>query len=125
MREIVTDELTGVVTLRDGEGNERIVKEGESVEEVAADFFPPYVPPVPQSVSPADFCIALDQMGLLDEVEAYVATLPRVAQIKWQRATSIDRDNPLIAAAAQSENWSVEQVDEVFRLAASLAGSLA
>lgn len=125
MREIVTDELTGVVTLRDGEGNERIVKEGESVEEVAADFFPPYVPPVPQSVSPADFCIALDQMGLLDEVEAYVATLPRAAQIKWQRAASIDRDNPLIAAAAQSENWSVEQVDEVFRLAASLAGSLA
>lgn len=120
MREIVTDELTGVVTLRDGEGNERIVKKGESVQEAEAAFFPPYVPPVPQSVSPANFCIALDQLGLLDEVEAYVATLPRAAQIKWQRATSIDRDNPLIAAAAEIKKWSVEQVDEVFRLAASM-----
>ena len=92
----------------------------DNLDAEAASFFDDEPEPVPQSVSPANFCIALDQLGLLDEVEAYVATLPRAAQIKWQRATSIDRDSPLITAAAQSENWSVEQVDEVFHLAASM-----
>lgn len=117
----------GTILIAD-DGTRRELNEGEDQETVAAAFraeHPDKPGPVPQSVSPANFCIALDQLGLLDEVEAYVATLPRAAQIKWQRATSIDRDNPLIAAAAQSENWSVEQVDGVFRLAGSLASSLA
>lgn len=92
----------------------------DSLDKEAAAFFADEPEPVPASVSPANFCIALDQLGLLDEVEAYVATLPRAAQIKWQRATSIDRDNPLIASAAEIKKWSVEQVDEVFRLAASM-----
>lgn len=113
----------GTQVLIADDGTRRELKEGEDQEAVAAAFraeHPDEPTPVPQSVSPANFCIALDQLGLLDEVEAYVATLPRAAQIKWQRATSIDRDSPLITAAAQSENWSVEQVDEVFRLAASM-----
>lgn len=112
----------GTQTLVASNGMTREIQPGEDQEAVAAEFEAEHgdPAPVPASVSPANFCIALDQLGLLDEVEAYVATLPRAAQIKWQRATSIDRDNPLITAAAQSENWSVEQVDEVFHLAASM-----
>ncbi len=113
----------GTQTLIASDGSSRSLKAGEEQEAAVADFLakhPDEPEPVPASVSPANFCIALDQLGLLDEVEAYVATLPRAAQIKWQRATSIDRDNPLIAAAAEIKKWSVEQVDEVFRLAASM-----
>lgn len=104
------------VTMIDGDRVETVPNDSK-LDAALAAFSPA---PVHASVSPANFCIALDQLGLLDEVEAYVATLPRAAQIKWQRATSIDRDNPLIAAAADIKKWSVEQVDEVFRLAASM-----
>lgn len=103
------------VTMIDGERTETVPNDANL--DTALTVFSPA--PVPASVSPADFRIALDQLGLLDEVEAYVATLPKAAQIKWQWAVAIERDNALIAAAAQSENWSVEQIDEVFRLAAA------
>ena len=112
----------GTVTFTDDTGEKKplTVPNDDDLDARIVEYFGPPAVPVPASVSPANFCIALDQLGLLDEVEAYVATLPRAAQIKWQRATSIDRGNPLIAAAAEIKQWSVEQVDEVFHLAASM-----
>lgn len=116
MSSIIYNRAEKTAALVRDDGEELVVAIGEE-DEASVTFFGP--PPVPQSVSPADFRIALDQMGLLDEVEAYVATLPKAAQIKWQWAVSIDRDNSLFAATAQSQNWSVAQIDEVFRLAAA------
>ena len=120
MREIVTDELTGVVTLRDGEGNERIVKEGESVEEVAADFFPPYVPPVPASVTPMQMRKALRHMGLKAAVDAYISTLDEETVEEWEYALAIERDNATLQAAAIGLGMTTEQTDDLFRLAGSL-----
>lgn len=124
MREIVTDELTGVVTLRDGEGNERIVKDGESVEEVAAAFFPPYVPPVPQSVTMRQARLALLAVGKLAQVSGIIAGLPspqrEAAQIEWEYATEVARNSPLVAILIVPLEMTEEQADDLFRLAASM-----
>lgn len=120
MREIITDELTGVVTLRDGEGNERIVKKGESVQEAEAAFFPPYVPPVPASVTPLQMRKALRQLGLKATVDAYVATLDEEAAEEWEYALAIERGNATLQAAAAGLGMTDEQADDLFRLAASM-----
>jgi len=117
MSSIIYNRAESTATLVRDDGEELVVAIGEE-DEASVTFFGPA--PVPESVSPADFRIALEIMGLLDGVEAYVATLPKSAQIKWQYAVTIDRDNALIAAAAESESWSTDQVDAVFRLAGSL-----
>lgn len=120
MREIITDTETGTVTLRDGEGNERVVLDGESVEAVAAEFFPPVALPVPDSVTPLQMRKALRQLGLKAAVDAYIATLPEEVGDEWEYALAIERTNPLLQAAIPALGMTSEQADDLFRLAGSL-----
>lgn len=76
--------------------------------------------PVPQSVSMRQASLALYDAGLLDDVEALVATLPRPHQIEWQRASEVYRDNPLVEVVRQQKSMTVEQIDDLFRKAATL-----
>lgn len=75
---------------------------------------------VPQSVTMRQACIQLELEGLLDDVEAIVATLPRIYQIEWQRASSVSRDNPLVEMVRQQQGMTPAQIDTLFIAAANL-----
>lgn len=75
---------------------------------------------VPQEVTMRQACLALENAGLLDDVEAIVATLPRAYQIEWQRASVVLRDNALVEMVRQQNSMTEAQIDDLFVLAATL-----
>ena len=72
------------------------------------------------TVTPLQIRRALRQVGLMDEVAAFVEASPPEVREAWEYAVQIDRTNELIAAAAASIGATDEDVDELFRLAATL-----
>jgi len=72
------------------------------------------------TVTPLQIRRALRQVGLMDEVAAFVEASPPEVREAWEYAVQIDRNNELIAAAAASIGTTDEDVDELFRLAATL-----
>ena len=76
--------------------------------------------PVPQTVTMRQASIALELAGLLDDVEAIVATLPRIYQIEWQRASVVLRDNPLVEMVRQEHGMTEAQIDDLFIAASAL-----
>ena len=81
---------------------------------------PGTVNPVPQSVSIRQACQALEEAGLLDDIEAAIAAAPRTVQIDWQRATSVDRSWPTLLAVQAQMGLTDEQIDALFVRAAQL-----
>jgi hypothetical protein len=63
---------------------------------------------------------ALRQLGLKAQVDAMLALLDEETVEAWEYATQIPRSSPLITAAAGELGLSTGQVDDLFRLAASL-----
>lgn len=72
------------------------------------------------SVTPLQIRRALLQQGLLDDVTAFVEAADLETRMAWEYAVQIDRSNALIAAAAASIGATDADVDELFRLAATL-----
>ena len=72
------------------------------------------------AIAPRQARLALLNAGLLDAVEAYVATLPKAAQIEWEYANEIRRDHALLTQAASALGLTPEQVDALFESAARL-----
>lgn len=70
------------------------------------------------SVTMRQACLELEDAGLLDDVEALVATLPRPYQIEWQRASDVLRDNALVEIVRINKGMSVEDIDGLFERAA-------
>jgi hypothetical protein len=75
---------------------------------------PPPPPAVPQQVTPLQIRRALRQFGMLDQVNAYVATQSGEVQDAWQFAIAISRNNPMVVAAATALGVDA---DALFRLA--------
>ena len=76
-------------------------------------------PPAPEPYIPTQLTrrqakLILLQYGLLDAVEAVVATLPRAAQIEYADALSFERSNPLMKLVAETAGLTTEQVDAMF-----------
>lgn len=79
---------------------------------------PADVPPVVvRKIDARRLRLALQQMNLLDTVEAAITTLDRAAQIDWDRATAIREDYPLVLALASNLNLDTKAI---FDLASSL-----
>lgn len=76
--------------------------------------------PVPQVVTPRQARLALLGAGLLNIVNAAVATADAQAQIDWDYALEIRRDNALIASIAEQLNLTEQDVDNLFRTAAAI-----
>jgi hypothetical protein len=76
--------------------------------------------PVPQSVTPRQARLALLAAGHLAAVNAAVAAAGPQAQIDWDYALEIRRDNALIASMAASLGLTDAQIDDLFRAAAVL-----
>lgn len=87
--------------------------------------------PVPETASPATIRVALKRLfgvtnaNLDATVDAVIAQLPTEdardeAETMWVYSVSIRRDHPLIAAVGQALNLTSDQVDDVFRVAATI-----
>lgn len=74
---------------------------------------------VPQSITPLQAKLQLLKLGLLDEVETLV-TGDRTAQLYWEYASIIERDNAVLLLMATQLGLTSEQVDEMFIEASKL-----
>ena len=76
-----------------------------------------YVPP---SISARQCRLVLASQGLLSAVEAAVASSAESVQIEWQFAAYISRNSALVSSLGGSLGFTSEQLDEMFKLAATL-----
>jgi hypothetical protein len=80
----------------------------------------PSPPAPPEAVTPVQFRRALRQSGLYDVVAAYVATQDDDTQDAWEYAISISRTDNMVVKITEALGQSNEQIDNLFRLAATL-----
>ena len=73
---------------------------------------------VPQQVTMRQARLELLSRDFLDVVDAVTAVAGCVAQIEWEYASTVDRDNLVIAAVQQQQGMTDEQIDDLFREAA-------
>ncbi len=64
--------------------------------------------------------LALLQSGLLAQVENAVAAAGQAVQIEWEYRDAVYRDSALVEALAAQLGWTSAQLDDLFRLAATL-----
>ena len=76
--------------------------------------------PVPQQVTMRQARLALLNAGLLDDVEVVIAAAGREAQLEWEYAAAVDRNNPAVAIVQQQKALTDAQIDDLFREAAKL-----
>ncbi len=72
------------------------------------------------TVTPRQVRLALLAEGLLDAVDAYVASQPRAVQLEWEYASEIRRDNLLMLAAAPALGKTPAQFQQLLNYAATL-----
>ena len=81
-------------------------------------------PPVPQFVTMRQARLALLQAGVLPAVNAAVAAMPGAAgdaaRIEWAFSSTVERHRLLVEALGASLGMTAEQLDDLFRTAATL-----
>ena len=75
---------------------------------------------LPSTVSMYQARIALHQAGLLATVQAGIGQMSEEAQIKWEFAPTVKRDDALTVALASTLNLTEEQLDALFSMAGSI-----
>lgn len=76
---------------------------------------------VPQSVTRRQFKLGLLAIDLLDDVETMIAaSTDRALQINWSEALDFERNNPFVLQMASLLGKSEAEVDDLFRLGATL-----
>lgn len=80
----------------------------------AVATLPPLLPEVPTWVYPFQARKALLANNLLDAVNDAVANAGSEAQIAWEYAIEIHRDDPLIATLGAAIGLTAEQIDSLF-----------
>ena len=76
--------------------------------------------PVPNSISMRKARLQLLSMNLLDAVNSQISTMSQAAQIEWEYATEVERDNPLVLALQTSLSMSDSDMDLFFIQAGEL-----
>lgn len=69
---------------------------------------------IPQQVLMPAARIAMLRVGVLDDVDAFVATLGAEAVIWWQTSVYIRRDFPLVEVVRAAMQWTNDYVDDLF-----------
>lgn len=113
----IRDERGHKLTTIERDDDDLTLPEGYKIE--PADASPTWLPP-PTDVSPLQMRRALRATGLKDGIVAFVATQDDETREAWEYATVIQFDNPLIALAAAAMDKNESDVEELFRLAATL-----
>ena len=83
----------------------------------------PYIPPppvVPSVVSMRQARLALYGAGLLDDVEAAVASSTKDVQIEYEYSSELRRDWPTLVLLAGALGLTDKQLDDLFMQAATL-----
>lgn len=75
--------------------------------------------PVPASVTPLQAMNAIEKAGLAAALEAVFAANPRARQM-FALATEVRRSSPIVAGLAQAAEKTEAEIDDLFRLAATL-----
>lgn len=75
--------------------------------------------PVPQSVSPMQIRLALNELGLRQTIENAVDSGSQDLKDMWKFASEFKRDYPLIEELSVSLGFTKEQVDNIFRFAST------
>jgi hypothetical protein len=100
-----------------------LAERGITVEEVD-DSVPPIAPPepsdVPDAVTPRQARLALLEAGLLDQVEQSVTAAGGATKIAWDFASLIERQDPLIISIGAALNLTDDQIDVLFKYAATI-----
>lgn len=78
------------------------------------------MPPTVESVSARQFKLQLLAAGLLDSVEAWVASQSRAVQIAFENSGTFVRTEPMMAAGFAAMGVTEEQIDEFFEAASVL-----
>ncbi len=96
----------------------QILRDGVLVE-VGDDYL--QTPPVdPIIVSARQMRLALHQMGMLAAVQAFVDAGDEAVHISWEYATEFTTAHPLVIAAKQALGKTDQEIESLFRLAATL-----
>ncbi len=74
--------------------------------------------PVPEEVTKLQLYKAAKATGQWAEIWAAIQS-SEDAKLEWDFAISVRRDNPTVAALAAAQGWSNDDVDNLFRLAAT------
>jgi hypothetical protein len=72
------------------------------------------------SVTPRQVRLLLLQQGLLDQVEAMIATQDKATQITWDYALEFRRNDPLLVNLSKNLGLSDKQIDQFFMAASAL-----
>lgn len=72
--------------------------------------------PVSMEINSFQAKAALVAAGLYPQVQAHIATLPLIDQLRWQEATTFRRDNEYLVVIATGMGMTSEQIDDLFVL---------
>lgn len=105
----------------DVDGNEKTIDKLGDPSALGLSNIEPPPPPGPRPVvSPRQIRLALNQMGLRDAVETYVAASDQNTKDSWTWSTQFERDHPLLLACAASLGKTEAEIDALFALASTL-----
>lgn len=82
----------------------------------------PAIAPAPHSITMRQARLVLLEAGLYDAVNQAVSggQMGQAAQIEWEYAATVERDNPLFSHLAGALGLTDDQVDDLFRKGAAL-----
>jgi hypothetical protein len=102
--------------------NENGVPRDETPEEEAERIavFANAIAPKVTSVSSRQFKLQLLSSGLLDKVDAWIASQSRAVQIAFEYSGSFVRDEPMMASGFAAMGFTDAQIDAFFEAAAKL-----
>lgn len=72
---------------------------------------------IPDRVSARRFKLQLLAEGLLEQVEAWIATQGRAIQLAYDNSNEFDRDEPMMQAGFRALGFPPEQIDAFFSAA--------
>lgn len=81
------------------------------------EYIPPYIEPVPyvpEQITMRQARLQLIALGVYQQVNAAVEQMGETAQVEWEYAAVVEKNNPLVIAMGQLLGWSETQADEFF-----------
>ena len=122
-RYVPPDDPIYTAWLQSGRLPTRIASERDLVDVLLAQYpagAPPEYTPTPASISMRQARLVRLQVGLLEAATAAVDGQGEAERISWEYATEIRRDDPLVARLASTLGLTDDQLNDLFRQAATL-----
>lgn len=83
-------------------------------------YVDPPPPPIPDRVTARQFKLQLLSAGLLDQVEAWIASQSPAVQIAYSNSGTFVRDEPMMQVGFAALGFTAAQIDAFFTAAAAL-----